>query len=167
MAASCLGGRHHLPFRVVAAVGQVPEDRAEGPQGTYYGRRQAHRADVHVGTGFGGQQAADVLDDDQGRADSRYRRGHVVPDAAAVAGLQALARSGQRDVCAREPARHDVNRRDVLPVHLTDVPEIRNTGIPGGEHLGRAGVVVRHPGELGAEPLADSGIESAVNSLSK
>lgn len=99
-----VGGAKHEPFRVVPDVGQGAEYGAKCPQ-----RRlgwvvsQTPRAGFHVarGTGGGGEESSDILDDHQAGAEGLDGTGDVQPQARAGVGVEAGPSAGYRDVFGR------------------------------------------------------------------
>jgi len=110
----------------------------------------------------GGEQAADVLDDDKGRPQDVDGFDDLEPQPGPGSVPQARTLPRSRDVLARETCRQHVHRLDRSPVRDRDIAKVRDTGEPVRQDRGRAGVVVRHPGELAAEHLMDGQAQALV-----
>jgi hypothetical protein len=82
----------------------------------------------------GGEEAADVLDDDKGGAERVDGFGVGGPEAGTGALAEAAAGAGEGDVLAGEPAGEDVDGLDARPVDLGDVAVVGDAGEVVLEH---------------------------------
>jgi hypothetical protein len=107
-----------------------------------------------------GAESGHVLHEHEAWSKHAKGIGNGFPEAAPATG-DAGTFASVGDVLAGEAGGDDVDRLDPLPVDLTEVTDVGNSGVSGFEHPARCSVDFGVPGEFGANNLFDGEVEPA------
>jgi hypothetical protein len=144
------------PAVVVPEVGQVREYGSKRPhRGHIIGVSQTLRAGFQVakgvGSGAGGEDAADILDDDQSWSQAGDGGGDKLPEAGAGAGGEPGARAGDRQALAGKSGGDHIHRLNVAPVDGLYITVIDDVGPVPGEHADSVMIILCVPGDPAAK----------------
>ncbi|WSA99043.1 hypothetical protein OIE54_07085 [Streptomyces sp. NBC_01794] len=113
-----------------------------------------------VGSGSGGEQAADILDHHQAGVEGFDGVDDMAPQAGSGAGGQSGAGSGDREVLAGEAGGEDAHGLGLVPVDGLYIAQVGHLPV-AGEDLGGVWVGLGVPGDVAAECGLDAQVQAA------
>ncbi|KPI04487.1 hypothetical protein OK074_4621 [Actinobacteria bacterium OK074] len=114
-----------------------------------------------MGSGPGGEEAADILDHHQAGVEGGDGVDDVAPQAGAGAGGQSGAGAGDGQVLAGESGGQDTHGVRLVPVDALDVSVVGDAGPVAGEDPDGVRVALRVPDGVSSEGGPDAEVEAA------